>query len=119
MIETLSIILGLVLAIHLFRQYWFNRQLPQVHCMESDGKFYSAGETSLAIKRPESGATRTLLCFPGFLEDTRYFLSLYERRGYEGFCPDFPDTSEKADNEPGGVSWGSEEGSQRSSSERR
>ncbi len=83
MIVTLSIILGVALAIHLFRQYWFNRQLPQVHCMESDGEFYRAGETSLAIKRPESGATRTLICFPGFLEDTRYFLSLYERRGYE------------------------------------
>ena len=52
MIVTLSIILGVALAIHLFRQHWFNRQLPQVHCMESDGGFYQAGETSLAIKRP-------------------------------------------------------------------
>ena len=83
MIVTLFIILGVALAIHLFRQYWCNRRLPQVHCMEFDGEFYQAGETSLAIKRPQSGATRTLICFPGFLEDTRYFLSLYERRGYE------------------------------------
>jgi len=83
MLVTLSIILGVALAIHLYRQYWFHRQLPQLHCMKFDGEFYQAGETSLAIKRPESGATRTLICFPGFLEDMRYFLSLYERRGYE------------------------------------
>ena len=35
------------------------------------------------------------------------------------FSPSFTDTSEKADNEPGGVSWGAGESIARSSSSRR
>lgn len=83
MITTVAVVGLTALALHLYRQYWFNRDLPQMHAMKFDGELYRVGETSIAIHRPAEGASRTLICFPGFLEDVRYFLSLYEGRGYE------------------------------------
>lgn len=82
----MQLILALVaigVAIHLLRQYWTRRALPQVHSMTFDGRLYRTDATTIAVQRPECGARRTLLCMPGFLEDVRYFLSLYEGRGYE------------------------------------
>jgi len=71
------------LGVHLLRQYWTHRRLPQVHTMEFDGELFEVGETSIAVHRTAARSTRTLICVPGFLEDVRYFLSLYRDRGYE------------------------------------
>ncbi|MEH6558405.1 MAG: alpha/beta hydrolase [Oceanicoccus sp.] len=82
MITVLTYLALITIAIHLFRQYWFDKSLPQVHSMNFDGELFHIGETSIAIKRPAGTATKTLICFPGFLEDQRYFLALYDEGGY-------------------------------------
>ena len=83
MIEILTSLGLLALAVHALHLYWLRRELPQVHSMKFDGELYRVGETCIAVERPVAGATRTVICFPGFLEDVRYFLPLYEGRGYE------------------------------------
>ncbi len=82
MITVLTYFALIAIAIHLFRQYWFDKSLPQVHSMNFDGELFHINETSIAIKRPAGTPTKTLICFPGFLEDQRYFLSLYDEGGY-------------------------------------
>ncbi|MFT4613579.1 MAG: pimeloyl-ACP methyl ester carboxylesterase [Bacteroidia bacterium] len=70
------IIFVLILMLHLYRQYWANRELAQVHTAEFDGELYKVGETYIA-RRQGSDASKTIVCFPGFLEDMRYFQALY------------------------------------------
>ena len=82
MITVLAYFALIAIAIHLFRQYWFDKSLPQVHSMSFDGDLFHINETSIAIKRPAGTTIKTLICFPGFLEDQRYFLSLYDEGGY-------------------------------------
>ena len=53
---------------------------------------------------------------PSKTDSTEITLTLKDK---EGFYPDFTDTSKKADNGPGGVSWGNDESTQRSSNEKR
>lgn len=81
--QLLLVLVAIAVAFHLLRQYWTNRALPQVHATTFDGQLYRTDATTIAVQRPEGRARRTLICMPGFLEDVRYFLSLYEGRGYE------------------------------------
>lgn len=82
MITLLTYLVLITIAIHFFRQYWFDKSLPQVHSMDFEGELFHIGETSIAVKKPPGTTTKTLICFPGFLEDQRYFLSLYDEGGY-------------------------------------
>lgn len=82
MITLFTYIALIIIAFHLFRQYWYDKSLPQVHSMAFDGELFHVNETSIAIKKPAGEITKTLICFPGFLEDQRYFLSLYDDGGY-------------------------------------
>lgn len=80
------ILLALILAVafHFYRQYWAHRDLEKLHHAPFNGEVFIAEETTIAISRPDSTPpVKTVICVPGFLEDMRYFLDLYEGQGYE------------------------------------
>lgn len=80
----LLFVVALAAAFHFYRQYWAHRDLDKLHHAPFSGDVLIAEETTIGVKRPESGAaTKTIICVPGFLEDMRYFLDLYEGQGYE------------------------------------
>lgn len=78
MMSFLLIIAGTFLALHLYRQYWTHRNLPQVSSGEFNGEMFRVGETFIARRAASDGSNKTIVCFPGFLEDMRYFQTLYE-----------------------------------------
>lgn len=75
-----SLIVVAVLAalVHLARQYWARRDLPQVSSGDFDGELFVTGSTYIARRAARNGSQQTVLCFPGFLEDMRYFQALHE-----------------------------------------
>lgn len=73
----LLVLAGVVLAAHLYRQFWTHRDLPQMFDADFDGELFRVGETCIARRAATSGSNRTIVCFPGFLEDMRYFQALY------------------------------------------
>jgi len=75
---TLLLLVFAALALHFVRQWWAHRVLPAHATIEFDGTLHRAAETNIAVKRPAGGATRTLICVPGFLENSRYYLDLYD-----------------------------------------
>lgn len=77
MTTALSIILAIALLFCLYRAYWTYSSQPRVFTTEFEGKVYRAGETTIAIREGATDTDRTIVCFPGFLEDIRYFLALY------------------------------------------
>lgn len=78
MIELLLIVGALALALHLYRQYWTYRDLPRVHDVPFDGELYRVDRTIIARRPARAGSNRSVVCFPGFLEDMRYFQALYQ-----------------------------------------
>lgn len=78
MLAFLSILLILVLALHAYREYWRLRKLPQVHRGEFSGELMKVGTTYIARRPERNGSLRSIVCFPGFLEDMRYFQDLYK-----------------------------------------
>lgn len=74
----LLVVAAVAVALHLYRQYWARRELPQRNRAAFDGEVYRVGETVIARRPAAAGSERTVICFPGFLEDMRYFLALYE-----------------------------------------
>ncbi len=73
----LLVFAGIALAVHLYRQYWNHRDLPQVFDADFDGELLHVGETYIARRAAAAGNDETVICFPGFLEDMRYFQALY------------------------------------------
>jgi len=73
----LLIVIGLLLAVHVYRQYWAHRDLPRVHNADFAGELYRVGATVIARRPARGGSRRSVICFPGFLEDMRYFQALY------------------------------------------
>ncbi len=69
--------LALITAVHLYRQHWCYKDLEPLFHGEIDADFYEIGETVVAVKRGQASATTTVICFPGFLENMRYFQALY------------------------------------------
>ena len=67
-----------VLALHLYRQYWTYRDLPQMHTHAFPGELFRVGRTYIARRPARGGSRRSIVCFPGFLEDMCYFQALYE-----------------------------------------
>ncbi len=77
MMTFVYVLAGLALALHAYRQWWTHRNLPRVHTAQFDGELYRVGATVIARRPAREGSRRSVICFPGFLEDMRYFQSLY------------------------------------------
>ena len=71
-------LLVLVLVLHAYREYWRLRTLPQIHRGEFTGELMKVGSTTIARRPATNGCSRSIICFPGFLEDMRYFQALYK-----------------------------------------
>jgi pimeloyl-ACP methyl ester carboxylesterase len=71
-------LLALALAFYGYRAYWMNIAQPRVYTSDAACKVYRVGETAIALRAGDTASDRTIVCFPGFLEDMRYFLALYE-----------------------------------------
>lgn len=79
----LLVVALLAAAIHLVRQFSANRGWPTPPTTAFSGELHEVGATTIAVQRPSGEATRTVICMPGFLEDMRYFVALYQDRGDE------------------------------------
>jgi pimeloyl-ACP methyl ester carboxylesterase len=78
MLTSLSILLLLLVALHAYREYWRLRTLAQMHRGEFSGELMKVGSTYIARRPAINGCSRSIICFPGFLEDMRYFQALYK-----------------------------------------
>lgn len=78
MIFILYALLALVLAVVCYREFWARRLLKQSFFAELDGQLYRNGATYFVVRSGSSAEQKTVLCFPGFTEDMRYFQSLYQ-----------------------------------------
>jgi len=79
----LLIPLFLLLALHAYREFWRLRKLPQVYYAEFAGELMRVGATYIARRPASSGCSRSIICFPGFQEDMRYFQDLYQAEDAE------------------------------------
>ncbi len=77
MIIAVTIILGLGLALHLYRQSWVSRELEPIYHGEFQGDLYQAGDSYIGIRRGGENSKRTIICVPGYVESMRYFQDLY------------------------------------------
>ncbi len=68
---------------HNYRNYWTHRQLAPTAATVFDGQLFQVGETDIARRHSHQQSTKTIVCFPGFLEDQRYFLELYKNSAVE------------------------------------
>jgi len=73
----LWIVVALLVALHLYREWWARRELPRVHDAHFDGELLRVGQTVIARRAARGDSTRSIVCFPGFLEDMRFFQALY------------------------------------------
>ena len=83
MLISLWILLGLLLALHAYREYWHRRDLPQIYTGEFEGELMKAGTTYIARRPARNDSQRTIVCFPGFLHDMRYFQEVYREHDAE------------------------------------
>jgi len=74
----LALLCSLLLLLHAYREYWRLRNLPQIHFGEFSGELMKAGATYIARRPASNGCSRSIICFPGFLEDMRYFQDVYK-----------------------------------------
>jgi len=74
----LPLILILLLALHGYRQYWAKRDLSQTDTGEFSGQLMKVEQTYIAYRAASDSCHRTIICFPGFMEDIRYFQELYK-----------------------------------------
>ena len=73
----LTVLAALVLLFLAFRCYWLYSRRPRKFTVAFDGKLYRAGENCIAVSEGDPDSDRSIICFPGFLEDIRYFMELY------------------------------------------
>jgi pimeloyl-ACP methyl ester carboxylesterase len=79
----LILIIFLLLALHFYRQYWAKRNLPQIDTCEFTGQLKKVENTYIGYRAASNGSQRTIICFPGFMEDVRYFQELYKDEAAE------------------------------------
>ena len=82
MVSFWAVLVPLIL-IHAYREYWARRQLSQIHHAKFSGELMQAGNTYIARRPASNGSTHSIVCFPGFLEDMRYFQDLYKDNNAE------------------------------------
>ena len=73
----LAVLAALILLFILFRSYWVYSSRDRVFTVDFDGTLYQVGQTGIAVREGDPDTDRTIICFPGFLEDIRYFMELY------------------------------------------
>ena len=83
MLISLWVLLCLLLALHAYREYWHRRDLPQIYTGEFEGELMKAGTTYIARRPARNDSQRTIVCFPGFLHDMRYFQEVYREHDAE------------------------------------
>ena len=96
----ITIIILIIVAIHMARQYWAHKELPQIHFGEFDNDaldIYTIQDTVIAIQQAKGESDKTIICFPGFTEDARYFQEIYKNSeeeiiymGNAGYHSPFP-----------------------------
>lgn len=77
MTTALTVLAVLVLLFIAFRSYWLFSRRAREYTVDFDGKLYRAGENCIAVSEGDPDTDRSIICFPGFLEDIRYFMELY------------------------------------------
>ena len=70
-------LLTLLVVLHGYREYCAQRTLPQIHHADFEAEVMHVGSTYIARRPSRIGSAQTIVCFPGFLEDMRYFQHLY------------------------------------------
>ena len=70
-------LLTFLVAFLSYREYCARRTLPQIHHADFKGEVMHLGSTYIARRPSSNGSDQTIVCFPGFLEDMRYFQDLY------------------------------------------
>ena len=78
MLTIVLVVLALLALLHAYREYWRLRTLPQLHHADFEGEMMKVGATFIARRPACNNSRHTIVCFPGFLEDMRYFQALYE-----------------------------------------
>jgi len=79
----LLLVLFLLLTLHVYRQYWAKRNLPQTDTCEFSGQLMKVEKTYISYRAARNSCHRTIICFPGFMEDMRYFQELYKDEAAE------------------------------------
>ena len=87
----LTLIALFLVSFHIYRQYWTNKQLAQIHFGTFDvgvfdqegGDIFTVQDTVIAIQRHKDKAQKTIICFPGFTEDACYFQQVYKDSEHE------------------------------------
>ena len=74
----IKLLIFLVILLYLFRLWLLNKKLPGAATTEFDGALFQVGQTVVAVREGGADNLHSILCFPGFLEDMRYFQALYQ-----------------------------------------
>lgn len=106
----LTFIAFTITAIHIYRQYWTHKNLEQIHFGSFDNSardIYTIQDTVIAVQHPKGESDKTIICFPGFTEDARYFQDTYKNcedqvifMGNAGYHSPFPLANAKLLNWP-------------------
>ena len=78
MSDFLLALIILLLAFWAFRAYWLYASHERVCTADFPCKLYHVGETAIAVREGDPDTDRSIICFPGFLMDMRYFMELYK-----------------------------------------
>jgi len=78
MLISFWVLVCLFLMLHAYREYWCRRDLPQIYTSDFAGELLKVGTTYIARRPARNDSQCTIVCFPGFLEDMRYFQDLYK-----------------------------------------
>jgi pimeloyl-ACP methyl ester carboxylesterase len=77
-VETaLYILTALLVGLFCYRWYWLVKANPREFTIDFEAKIYEIGESRIAVLEGDHETSRSIICFPGFLEDIRYFIALY------------------------------------------
>jgi pimeloyl-ACP methyl ester carboxylesterase len=83
MIDILVTVLLVLVVFHLLRTYVTNKSRDRIFSGTFDGEIFTVQETMIAIARAKETADKTIICFPGFTEDARYFAQIYKDSPHE------------------------------------
>ena len=82
----LTMIALILIGFHLYRQYWTHKNLAQIHFGTFDInriEVFTIEDTVIAVQPAKNTVQKTVICFPGFTEDARYFQEAYKDCEYE------------------------------------